>query len=119
MSHSLDLRKAHNCQGICVAVPIKYATGSTLRALGWAFLAAIAEPFGAFLAWILLANVLNDIVFGVLFAMTAGMMVFISFAEILLTAFKYDRNGRTVIPFLFVGMLVMAVSIVLEIASGG
>ena len=37
----------HNIpEGICVAMPVYYATGSRLKAFFWAFLSGISEPFG-------------------------------------------------------------------------
>ena len=37
----------HNIpEGICVAMPVYYATGSKLKAFFWSFLSGISEPLG-------------------------------------------------------------------------
>ena len=39
----------HNIpEGICVSMPIYYATGSKLKAFFWAFLSGLSEPIGWF-----------------------------------------------------------------------
>merc|ERR1712065_95663 len=66
----------HNIpEGLCVSVPVYYATGSRWQGFGWACLSGISEPIGAALGWLILYHVLNDIVYGVLFGIVAGMMV--------------------------------------------
>ncbi len=38
----------HNIpEGVCVAMPIYYATGSRLKAFAWATLSGVSEPIGA------------------------------------------------------------------------
>lgn len=54
----------------------------------------------------------DDIVFGVLFASVAGILVFISFDELLPTAKEYGENHLAVYG-LVGGMAVMAVSLLL------
>jgi ZIP family zinc transporter len=51
--------------------------------------------------------------YGVLFGMIAGMMVFITLKELLPTAHKYDASDTIVTPFIFVGMAVMGGSLLL------
>ncbi len=37
----------HNIpEGVCVALPVYYATGSKWKGFMWAFLSGISEPFG-------------------------------------------------------------------------
>jgi zinc transporter, ZIP family len=55
--------------GLCVAMPVYYATGSRWRAFGWAALSGISEPIAAFFGWLVLANSFSDIVYAVLFGM--------------------------------------------------
>lgn len=103
----------HNIpEGISVAVPIYYATGSRGKALGYAFLSGMAEPVGALIGYWILAPFLSDALFGFLFGLIAGIMVYISFDELLPTAREYGR-GHTAITGLILGMAVMAVSLLL------
>ena len=59
----------HNIpEGIAVSVPIYQATGSRSKAFRYSFLSGLAEPLGALLGWLVLRSIMNDTVFGVLFA---------------------------------------------------
>jgi ZIP family zinc transporter len=103
----------HNIpEGIAVAVLVFYATGSRARAFTWSFLSGVSEPLGALVAWLLLAGLLGGAMKGVLFAAVAGVMVFISFDELLPTAREYGEHHLAIYG-LTAGMAVMAASLVL------
>jgi ZIP family zinc transporter len=103
----------HNIpEGIAVAVPVFYATGSRARAFSWSFLSGLSEPLGALVAWLLFGNMLGGALRGVLFAAVAGIMVFISFDELLPTAREYGEHHLAVYG-LTAGMAVMAASLAL------
>ncbi|MFF2483089.1 zinc transporter ZupT [Paenibacillus sp. NPDC058071] len=105
----------HNIpEGIAVAVPIYFATGSKKKAFKLSFLSGLAEPVGAIIAFLVLMPFLNDLMFGLIFAGVAGIMVFISLDELLPSAKKYDE-GHYSIYGLVGGMAVMAVSLLLFI----
>jgi ZIP family zinc transporter len=103
----------HNIpEGIAVAVPVFYATGSRARAFAWSFLSGLSEPVGGLAAWLLLSGLPGNALRGVLFAAVAGIMVFISFDELLPTAREYGEHHVAVYG-LTAGMAVMAASLVL------
>ncbi len=103
----------HNIpEGIAVSVPIYYATGSRKKAFWYSFLSGLSEPVGAILAFLVLMPFLNDLVFGLIFASVAGIMVFISFDELLPTSEKYGKHHLSIYG-LIAGMMVMAISLVL------
>lgn len=103
----------HNIpEGIAVAVPIFYATGSRPRAFGLALLSGLSEPLGALLGWLLLGGRISPVGFGVLFALVAGVMVFLSLDE-LLPAARSDRHPHLAIYGTVGGMVTMAVSLLL------
>lgn len=102
----------HNIpEGIAVAVPLYYALGKR----GWAFalglLSGLAEPIGAVLGYVVLAPFISSTLLGILFALVAGIMVFISLDSLLPAARQYG-NGQVVIYGVIVGMSVMAASLV-------
>ena len=70
------------------------------------------EALGALVGFLLFARFFNDVTFGVLFAMVAGIMVFISLDELLPTAREYGEP-HVAIYGLVSGMIVMAVSLLL------
>jgi ZIP family zinc transporter len=103
----------HNVpEGIAVSVPLYYATGSKKRAFYLSFLSGLSEPVGALVGYLLLSSVFNDVVFGILFASVAGIMVFISLDELLPTAEKYGEH-HIAIYGVIAGMVVMALSLLL------
>lgn len=103
----------HNIpEGISVSVPIYYATGSKRKAFYYSFLSGLSEPVGALVGYVLLYRFFNEMVFGLLFAMVAGIMVFISLDELLPSAQKYGEHHLSIYG-LVLGMMVMAVSLLL------
>lgn len=103
----------HNIpEGIAVAVPIYFATGNRKKAFKLSFFSGLAEPVGAIVAFLILMPFLNDIMFGVIFAAVAGIMVFISLDELLPAAKKYDETHLSIYG-LVAGMAVMAISLLL------
>jgi ZIP family zinc transporter len=93
-------------------VPIFYATGDRKKAFSWSFLSGLAEPAGAVISYLILAPFLSETVFGVLFAAVAGIMVFISFDELLPAAEEYGEH-HIALYGLLAGMAIMAVSLVI------
>ncbi len=103
----------HNIpEGISVAVPIMYATGSRRKAFWYSFLSGVSEPLGALAGYLVLRPFFSDALFGVLFALVAGIMVFISLDELIPTAKKYAA-GHAAIYGVGLGMVVMAVSLLI------
>ena len=103
----------HNIpEGIAVSVPLYYATGSKKKAFFYSFLSGLSEPIGAMIGYFLLFRYFNDFVFGLLFAVVAGIMVFISLDELLPTAEKYGEH-HVAMYGVVAGMAIMAISLVL------
>jgi ZIP family zinc transporter len=104
----------HNIpEGISVSIPIYKATGSRLKAFWYSFASGLAEPVGAVLGFFILSQFINEYFFGVVFAGVAGIMVYVALDELLPTAKKNDHHLPIV--GVFVGMLIMASSLVLFI----
>lgn len=103
----------HNIpEGVAVSVPVYYATGSKKKAFTISFLSGLSEPVGAILGFFILRSIFNDVMFGVIFASVAGIMVYISLDELLPTAEEYGEH-HIAIGGLIAGMVVMAASLVM------
>ncbi len=103
----------HNIpEGIAVSVPVYYATGNKKKAFWLSFLSGLAEPVGGIIGFLILLPFLNDVIFGVLFAAVAGIMVFISIDELLPAAREYGKAHLSIYGVIG-GMIVMAVSLLL------
>jgi len=101
----------HNIpEGLAVSAPVYAATGSRSRALLWSFLAGVAEPAGAAVAALVLMPFLNDAVLGLMLAVVAGVMVFISLDELLPVARSFGQEHLSIVG-VGLGMAVMAASL--------
>jgi ZIP family zinc transporter len=101
----------HNIpEGIAVSVPIFHATGSRKKAFLYSFASGLSEPLAALVGYLILLPFLSDALYGMLFAAVAGIMVFISFDELLPTARAYGEHHLSIYG-LVAGMAVMAVSL--------
>ncbi len=103
----------HNIpEGIAVSVPVYYATGNKNKAFIYSFVSGLAEPVGAFLGYLIFLRFFSDMLFGIIFAGVAGIMVFISLDELLPTAHKYGEHHLAIYGVVN-GMMVMALSLLL------
>ena len=104
----------HNIpEGLCVAVPIYYATGNKRQAFLWATLSGVTEPIGALIGWLALRGEVGETTYGILFGLVGGMMVMICLHELIPTAHRYDPDDKIVTNSVIIGMIVMAFSLVL------
>lgn len=103
----------HNIpEGVAVALPIYHGSGSRRKGFWYSLASGISEPLGAVIGFLLLAPFLHDGALGFIFALIAGIMVYISFDELFPAARLYG-TAHTPIIGLLAGMLVMAASLVL------
>ncbi len=103
----------HNIpEGIAVAVPIYFATGKRGKALIIALLSGLSEMVGALIGLVLIQFSGTDLMVGFVLAATAGVMVYISFDELLPTAERYGKHHLAIYGVLS-GMGVMALSLLL------
>jgi len=103
----------HNIpEGIAVSIPLYYATGDRKKAFFYSALSGLSEPVGALIGYLLLMPFFTPTLFGILFAGVAGIMVFISFDELLPAAEEFGEHHLSVYG-LIAGMAVMALSLLL------
>ena len=102
----------HNIpEGIAVAMPIFYATKSKSKAFWYSFLSGFAEPAGAVIALLVLMPFFGSSVLSFCLAFVAGIMVFISFDELLPLSCE-SKGYHISISGVIIGMLIMALSLV-------
>ena len=105
----------HNIpEGISVAMPIYFATQSKIAALKYTFLSGIAEPIGAVLAFLILKPFINEFFLGAIFAVVAGIMIYISFEELIPTSRQYGYS-RLALLSSFAGICIMPLSGVISL----
>lgn len=103
----------HNIpEGIAIAVPVYFASHNKGYAVAASLISGLAEPVGALIGYALLAPYLSHAVFGVVFGMIAGVMVFLALDELLPAAKKYAKGHETVYG-LVTGMGALSISLIL------
>lgn len=100
----------HNIpEGISISVPIFYASKDRKKALFYTFISGISELFGAIIAYLFLQNLMTDSTMGMLYCIIAGIMLHISFQELLPTSFQYNKLFSSICYFLL-GVFIMLIN---------
>ena len=103
----------HNIpEGISIAIPIFYSTGSKFKAIMYTFISALSELFGAIITYLFLGRYINDMILGFILSFTAGIMIQISFNKLLPTGSNYNKKMASL--FFIVGIIFMVVSLLLN-----
>jgi zinc transporter ZupT len=129
--------------GICIALPMYLSTGSKTKPFLLCLLAAFTYVLGGLFGWLLIevaAEETTDTIMAVLFGLTSGVMLYVSFVELLpaaITAANRHRETeskdtlidqhahqgtyiyKATIASVFAGFLVMEVGNILLAKSGG
>lgn len=95
---------------IAISVPIYYSTGSKKRAFLYSSLVGLCQPLGAIVGYAIFSNFFSDMLFGILFAIISGIMIFVSLDELIPTAQQYEDHHFSVYGTIF-GMFIMAISL--------
>lgn len=103
----------HNIpEGIAVAMPIYYATGSKKKAFKYTLYSGLSEPIGALLAFLLLRPFINEFLLGLIFAFVMGIMLYISFEELIPSSREYGYNNLSLYS-IFLGICIIPLTHVL------
>lgn len=105
----------HNIpEGIVTSVPIYFATGNKKKAFGISFLSGLTEPAGAVIGYLVLRPFLSGAMYGIIFGLIAGIMVYIAIEELIPMAREYDKSNTMILGCIG-GMAIMAVSLIMFI----
>ena len=103
----------HNVpEGVAIALPVYMATGRKDYALWASLVSGLAEPLGAALGYFILAPYMSETVYGLIFGVIGGVMVYLALDELLPTAKRYAKGHETVYG-LVSGMAALASSLVI------
>lgn len=103
----------HNIpEGIAVSMPIFHATGNRKKAFLLSFLSGMSEPVGALLGYLFLLPFWTPTVNALLLAFVSGIMIYISFDELLPGTEKYGHHHYGV-GGVILGMMLMAASLLI------
>ena len=99
----------HNIpEGISISIPIYYSTKKKTKAFFYTFVSALSEPLGAILTYFFFISFVNPMILGFLFAFIAGVMIFISFSELIPTSREYAYCWLSRVWFI-IGILFMLI----------
>lgn len=104
----------HNIpEGISISVPIYYSTNNKKKAHFYIQEYQLyLNHLELSLHYIFLKNIMNDLILGILFSLIGGIMLQISFCELLPTARRYN-NTKYLIIFFLIGVLFMLMKFIL------
>lgn len=92
----------HNIpEGIGISIPIYYSTKSKKKAFLYTFISGISEPLGAILSMIILYKYVNNFILGILLSIISGLMIYISFNELIKISKKYIKKYK----YIYFGMI--------------
>lgn len=103
----------HNIpEGISIAAPIYFATHNKRLTVLACLISGLAEPLGAAMGYFVLKPFLSPQIFGWVFGIIAGVMVFLALDELLPAAKRYSDGHETVYG-LVGGMAMISISLAL------
>ena len=103
----------HNVpEGVAIALPVYGATGRKDYALVASMVSGLAEPLGAALDYFILAPYMSHTIYGMVFGIIGGVMVYLALDELLPTAKRFSKGHETVYG-LVSGMAALATSLVI------
>lgn len=101
----------HNIpEGIAVAVPIYHSTGSRSKAIKYSLLSGLAEPAGALIGMAFLLPFWTPEINAYCLAAVSGIMVYISFDELLPGAERYGHH-HIALGGVIAGMAIMGLTL--------
>lgn len=87
----------HNIpEGMIVAAPLYYATNRRKKAVMLALFSGLSEPVGAVLAFLFVGKFLTPGFLNGLMVLVSGVMLWISVAELIPTAYNMDKSKTTI-----------------------
>ena len=103
----------HNIpEGMAISIPVYQATHSKRKAFFYSFLSGMAEPVGGIMGYFVIKMLFPDLCIGILFALVAGIMTYISIDTLLPLSKDYD-TGHYSISGIVVGLLVMGCALIM------
>lgn len=102
----------HNIpEGMAISIPVYQATHSKRKAFLYSFLSGMAEPVGGAFGFIIIKLLFPNLCIGLLFALVAGIMTYISLDTLLPLSRDYDTGHYSISGVVF-GLVIMGIAII-------
>ena len=103
----------HNIpEGMAISIPVYQATHSKRKAFWYSFLSGMAEPIGGVVGFIIIKALFPNLCIGVLFALVAGIMTYISIDTLLPLSKDYDTGHYSISGVVF-GLIIMGATLII------
>lgn len=104
----------HNIpEGIGISIPIYYGTGNKIKAFIYTLISGLSEPLGAIISMLFLHKFINISSMGVIYAVIAGIMIYIGYFELIKTSNQYEKNVK--LFTLYGALFILVVEILLKL----
>lgn len=101
----------HNIpEGMAVAVSVYQATKNKIEAIKYTTISALAEPLGALIFFLFFINYYAEELIFSFYAVVAGIMIYVSFDELLPSCFQNGVRHYSILGIIF-GILVVFISL--------
>lgn len=94
----------HIPEGMIISAPIYYATGDKKKALFYSLISGLVLPVSGLIGFLFLKPIFTDLIEGILLSVTASIMFYITFKEIMPQSLKYG-NKRTTVFAMMLGII--------------
>ena len=102
----------HNIpEGMAISIPVYQATHSKRKSFLYCFLSGMAEPVGGVIGFFVIKLLFPNLCIGILFALVAGIMTYISLDTLLPLSKDYD-TGHYSISGVVAGIIIMGLAII-------
>ena len=102
----------HNIpEGMAISIPVYQATHSKRKAFLYSFLSGMAEPIGGVIGFVAIKTFFPNLCIGLLFALVAGIMTYISLDTLLPLSKDYD-TGHYSISGIVIGLMIMGTALI-------
>lgn len=102
----------HNIpEGMAISIPVYQATHSKRKSFLYCFLSGMAEPVGGVIGFFVVKALFPNMCIGILFALVAGIMTYISIDTLLPLSKDYD-SGHYSITGVVAGILIMGAALI-------
>ena len=98
--------------GMDISIPVYQATHSKRKAFLYSFLSGMAEPIGGVLGFLIIKTLFPNLCVGLLFALVAGIMTYISIDTLLPLSKDYD-TGHYSISGVVLGLMIMGSALII------
>ncbi len=97
--------------GAVISMPVYYATGSKKKAALYTLAAALCQPLGALCAYFVMNGSTSDMILGGVFAAVAGIMLYLSFEELLPLSREHGYEKQAFLSTIFGILLMLTINI--------